>query len=278
MFKPNTEDDVLASRETRRVVAGGLMLFAAGVRSEVTVEPVVYEHDGKSFSGYVYYQADHAKPRPGVLVVHEWWGLNDYAKRRAEMLARRGYVAFAADMYGDASSTTHPDEARAFMSAVTLNVENWRSRAERALAELRAHHAVDDERLAAIGYCFGGSTVLQLAYAGADVDAVVSFHGGLPVPSADDAAAVRARMLIEHGGADPFLPPGQLEDFTGALDEADVDYVLNVHPEALHSFTVRAADTDDLDGTAYSAEADRASWNAMLDLFDEVFDDDQTSE
>jgi dienelactone hydrolase len=153
----------------------------AGALAEVKTETVQYRDGDQVLTGFIAYDDSLPGKRPGVLVVHEWWGLNDYAKRRAEMLAELGYVAFAADMYGDNRVTEHAADAKGWMMQITENQDAWQRRALAGLEALKASDKVDGERLAAIGYCFGGATVMQMAYAGADLDGVVSFHGSLPV-------------------------------------------------------------------------------------------------
>jgi dienelactone hydrolase len=155
-----------------------VVAMAASARAEVKTRAISYEYGGVTFKGHLAW-GDAAKgKRPGVLVVHEWWGLNDYARQRAEQLAGLGYVAFACDMYGEGKNTEHPREAGQFAGEVRKNIKVWQGRAQAALKVLRDQEQVDANKLAAIGYCFGGSTALQLAYTGADLKAVVTFHAG----------------------------------------------------------------------------------------------------
>src|SRR6516225_7459903 len=179
-----------------------LLLFGAPAGAAVQTKKVTYKHNGLECQGYLAWDDAVKGPRPGVLVVHEWWGLNDYARKRAEQLAGLGYVAFACDMYGDGKVTEHPKEAGEFAGAVRKDVQVWRGRAQAALKVLQAQEQVDASKLAAIGYCFGGSTALQLAYTGADLKAVVTFHAGLVVPDAEQAKAIKAKVLVCHGAAD----------------------------------------------------------------------------
>jgi len=250
-----------------------MMLIAAAVAAapagaELRSEVVAYEHDGQALQGHVYWDDAVTGPRPGVLVVHEWWGLNDYAKARARELAGLGYVAFAADMYGTGRVTEHPEQAGEWAKLITDNVAAWRDRARTALELLAARPHVDRERLAAIGYCFGGSTVMQLAYSGADLDAVASFHGSLPVA---DAREVRASVLIAHGAEDSFVPADRVADFQQALSAAGVDWQMVYYGGAVHSFTVPGADAHGMQGVAYDARADRRSWALLRDFLGEVF-------
>ena len=244
---------------------------AVVARAEVKTKGITYEYGGVTFKGHLAWDDAVKDKRPGILVVHEWWGLNDYARKRAEQLADLGYVAFACDMYGDGKSTEHPKEAGEFAGAVRKDVQVWRGRAETALKMLKEQAQVDPNKLAAIGYCFGGSTALQLAYTGADLKAVVTVHAGLVVPDAEQAKAVKAKVLVCHGAADKFIPEETAGKFRAALEEAKVDYEFIYFGGAKHSFTVKGIDDKHVEGLAYNAEADRRSWQYMKLLFDEAF-------
>jgi dienelactone hydrolase len=239
--------------------------------AKVQTKTVTYTHDGTTCKGYLAWDDSATGKRPGVLLVHEWWGLNDYARSRAEQLAKLGYVAFACDMYGEGKVTTHPREAGQMAGAVRKNVKTWQGRALAGLKVLRDQEMVDPKRIAAIGYCFGGSTVLELAYSGADLSAVVSFHGALPVPSAEQAQAIRTPILICHGAADGFTSAETIAKMRSAFEKANVDYQMIYYAGAKHSFTVPTADKAGIEGIAYNAKADRRSWQHMQQLFAEVF-------
>jgi dienelactone hydrolase len=239
--------------------------------AEVKTQAVTYDFDGTTLKGYLAWDNAVSGKRPGVLVVHEWWGLNEYARKRAEMLAKMGYVAFACDMYGDGKVAAHPNEAGQLAGEVRKNSKTWHGRALAGLQVLRDNDKVDGKRLAAIGYCFGGSTVLELALSGADVSAVVSFHGALPAPTEEQAKAVKARVLVCHGALDGFITEKAIQEFRGALDKAHVDYQFVYYAGAKHSFTVEGADKRGIDGIKYNAHADHRSWQHMKLLFDEVF-------
>ena len=251
------------------VVIAGLALSNA--HAEVRSAAVSYKDGDDQLTGYLYWNDAVDGKRPGVLVVHEWWGLNDYARSRAEQLAELGYVAFAVDMYGGDKVTTHPAQAKEWMMATVSNQENWRRRAQKGLDKLSSLAMTDDDRLAAIGYCFGGATVMQLAYAGARLDAVVSFHGSLPLPNANEAQGFGGRMLVEHGNADAFVPAEKVDAFKAAMSEAGVDLVFNGHDGARHGFTNPEAGNFGIDNLKYDAAADEASWRAMLQTFNSVF-------
>jgi dienelactone hydrolase len=242
-----------------------------GATAAVKTKEITYTHDDVTLKGFLAWDDDVKGKRPGVLVVHEWWGLNDYAKKRAEMLAGLGYVAFAPDMYGDGKVTQHPAEAGKLAGAVRENIKTWQGRALAGLKVLQGDEHVDGKRIAAIGYCFGGSTALQLAYTGADLAAVVTFHGALPVPDEDQAKAIKAHILICHGALDSFIPEATIQKVRAAFEQAKVDYQMIYYAGATHSFTVPGADKHGIKGISYNANADRRSWKHMQLLFQEVF-------
>jgi dienelactone hydrolase len=237
----------------------------------VKTETITYKVGDKTYKGVLAYD-DAAKGKlPGILVVHEFWGLNEYAKKRAEQLAGLGYVAFACDMYGDGKVTEHPKEAGAMAGEARMNQKEWLARANAGLDILRKNPHVDGTKLASIGYCFGGSTALALANSGADIKAAVSFHGAVLVPSEDDVKGIKSKILICHGAMDGFIKEDTIQKMRGMYDQGKVDYEMIYFGGAVHSFTVQGADSKNLPGIAYNAAADRRSWAAMRALFDEVF-------
>lgn len=245
-----------------------LAVAAAGVAgAEVTTKTVEYEVGGVTHRGFLAWDSSAGeKPRPGVLVVPEWWGLNDFAREQAQRVAGLGYVAFAADMYGEGKVTTESETAGKWAGALKGNRPELRRRAQAALETLAKQPQVDPDRLAAIGYCFGGTTVLELARAGADLDAVVSFHGGLDFPDAPSTGSVRAKSLVLHGAADPLVPEKDVEEFLGEMKAAGAEVEFVAYPEAVHSFTNPKAGSDPSKGVAYNAEAARKSWEAMKEF------------
>lgn len=247
-----------------------LLFMSSMARAEIQTREIQYSHEGQELTGFLAWDDAVEGKRPGVLVVHEWWGLNDYIKQRTQDVAGLGYVAFAPDMYGDGRVTDHGEEAGAWMGQITENVEHWQDRALRGLEVLRSQPRVDSTTIAAVGYCFGGATVMQLAYAGADLDAVVSFHGSLPVPDEEQAQAIRAPILAAHGTADQFVPPEQVQAFQQALEEAGVDWHMVLHGGARHGFTNPGASKYGVENIQYNEKAARRSWEHMKIFFDDV--------
>jgi dienelactone hydrolase len=248
-----------------------LAFYHSATEAAVKTETVTYKVGDKTYKGFLAFDDAIKGQRPGILVVHEFWGLDDYAKKRAEQLAGLGYVAFAADMYGDGKVTEHPKEAGAMAGMVRMNQDEWLARANAGLKVLRDNPLVDGKKLAAIGYCFGGSTALTLANSGSDIKAAVSFHGALPIPSEDEAKKIKTKILICHGAADAFIKEDTIQKMRSTYDKNGVDYQMIYFGGAVHSFTVPGAEKKGLDGIRYDAAADRRSWAAMRALFDEVF-------
>jgi dienelactone hydrolase len=252
----------------RSVFALATIALTAGLSpAAVVTKTVEYEFDGIKLKGFVAHDDAVKEKRPGVLVVHEWWGLDDYAKDRCKQLAELGYVAFAPDMYGDGKTVDHPDDARKMATLVRENVKVWRGRAEAGLKQLKAQPTVDGDKIAAIGYCFGGSTCLQLAYAGTDLKAVATFHAALPKPTEAEAKAIKAKVLVCHGDADFFIPADAIKAFREALDKAGTKYEFVGYKDAFHSFTVPGADKHNIKGMKYDKAADEDSWKRMTALF-----------
>lgn len=252
------------------IIVAALASIADGA---IRTEKIEYEHGGKTLEGMVAW--DDARPgkRPGVLVVHEWWGLNDYARERAKQLAELGYVAFALDMYGKGMVADSPDEARSLATPFYADRSLMRGRATAGLQQLASHPLVDPERLGAIGYCFGGTVVLELARSGAELDGVVSFHGGLVLGEEEggDATKIKAELLVCNGADDPMVPDEQRRAFRKAMDDADVTWTFVEFSDAVHSFTNPEADKRQMNGVAYNERADRQSWDMMRSLFERVF-------
>lgn len=245
--------------------------FSTPVEAKIQRHSIPYQHGEVELEGVLAWDDSIRGKRPGILVVHEWWGLNDYARARAEQLAALGYVAFAVDMYGKGKVTDHGDQASQWAKEVTANLSEWQARALEGLKVLEAHPQVDPQKLAAIGYCFGGATVMQLVYGSAPVKGVVSFHGSLPIPPKSQTINSSAKILIAHGEADPFLTAEQIQNFKIFLDQSRLDWQMVIYGGAQHSFTNPAASQYGMKGVQYQEQADRRSWNHMQMFFDEIF-------
>ncbi len=242
-----------------------------GAEAKVVTKTVAYDHDGQKLQGYLAWDDAKSGPRPGVLVIHEWWGLNDYTKMRTRQLAEMGYVAFAADMFGDGKTTRDPKEAQAWSSAVSSQPGLLAARSKAGLDVLRKEKVTDVEKMAAIGFCFGGTTVLQLAYAGVPLKGVVTFHGGLVVPDEQQAAKIRAPIVILHGAEDTFIKPETIDGMRKALDAAKVDWFMVTYALAVHAFTNPDADSFKIPGIGYNEKAAKRSWDEMARFFKTQF-------
>lgn len=246
---------------------------AEDVGPNVVGAEVSYATDSTTLNGYIVYDKNLKGKRPGILVVHEWWGHTPYMRKRAEMLAELGYVAIAVDMYGDGKVAEHPQDAGKFMRQTFANMDEAKARFEKAIKTLQDHPNVDAEKIGAVGYCFGGSVILSMANAGYDLDAVVAFHSGvqLPIPPSEN---IKGRIFVANGADDPFVPANTVEAYKAAMDAVGANYEYVSYPGAVHGFTNPDADTL---GTqfnmplAYQKEADESSWQKMQDLFKEVF-------
>jgi dienelactone hydrolase len=251
-----------------------LVAIAASARGGIRGEPVEYSAGGTTMKGYLAYDDARSGKRPGILVVHEWWGQNDYAKKRARMLAELGYVALAVDMYGEGKTAQHPDDAAKFSGEIRNNMDLGRERFLSAKKVLQGNRFTDPDRIGAIGYCFGGSVVLQMARDGVDLGGVASFHGGLTTTSPAKPGAVKAKVLVLTGGDDKFVPPEQVEGFEKEMKAARADFRVISYPGALHSFTNPDADENAKTFNmpiGYNADADAKSWAEMQKFFKEVF-------
>jgi dienelactone hydrolase len=241
----------------------------------IDTETVTYAADGQQMNGYLAYDSSIDGQRPGVIVIHEWWGLNDYIKGRARMLAELGYTALALDMYGDGQTAADPDGAGALMNAVLGNMASGTARLEAGYRTLADQPTVDSAHLAAIGYCFGGAMALHAARIGMDLEAVASFHGALGSFHQPDPGQVKARVLVCHGAADTLVPQADVTAFKAEMDAAGADYRFLALDDALHGFTNPAATANGEKyglPLAYDQAADDASWAAMRELFRDTLD------
>ena len=248
-----------------------MALLAAPASAQIVEKIITYQHGGTPLQGVLAYDDASTERRPGVLVVHEWWGLNDYVKKRVRQLAELGFVAFALDMYGKDRVTEHPKQASAWMTETTKNVAFWQDRAKAGLAVLRAEGRTDTDHLVAIGYCFGGATVQQLAYSGVSLKGVVSFHGTPIPPPADAADRVKAAILVNHGAADPFIKPEKVQEYLAAMNASGLNWQMNFYGGARHGFTNPDAGNYGIPALAYNPTADERSWESMLNFFDNIF-------
>jgi len=254
----------------KNILATFAVLAALGARAELRTETIAYRDGDTPLEGHLVHDTALEGPRPAVLIVHQWKGITGGEKRRAEMLARLGYVAFCADIYGKGVRPQTVAEAGAQAGKYKADRALLRQRANAALAWLKRHERVDPKRIVAIGYCFGGTTVLELARSGADVAGVVSFHGGLDSPRPADGRNIRCRVLVLHGADDPFVPDTEVAAFEREMREAGVDWQLIKYGGAVHSFTDWDADGS-LPGAKYDARADARSWAALKQFFAELF-------
>lgn len=265
---------IMQRRSTRFAAGLALTLVAAACAKEtgprIETREVEYRQGETVLKGFVAWDAAAVGKRPGVVVVHEWWGHGDHARNQARRLAEAGYVAFALDMFGAGKATTHPQEAQAFVAEATKDAAVIAARFNAAVETLKQDPHVDPERIGAIGYCFGGMVVLSMARAGADLDAVVSFHGALP-SGAVDSGKVKAHVLVATGAADGFVPAAAVEAFRKEMERAGAAVHIVSYPNAKHGFTNPDAGTYGMEQLAYDAAADSASWQAMRGLFLEVW-------
>lgn len=251
--------------------------------AEVAAEPdepqiesseINYSTETTDMIGYFAYDAAKEGKRPGILVVHEWWGQNDYVRNRAEMLAEIGYVALAVDMYGNGATADHPEDAMGFSSKVMENLEESKARFEAAYEQLAAHPLVAADQISAVGYCFGGSVAMSMANAGMPLDGVAAFHSGvnLPVAPGDE---VHARLLVQNGADDPMITAEDAESFKAAMDEAGVELEYISYPGVLHAYTNPEAtalgEKFELP-LRYDADADGKSWEKMKAFFAAIYE------
>ncbi len=260
--------------ETGNQQTAELPIVETASKTFIHGEEVVYESGGVSMHGYLAYKANQVGERPGVLIVHEWWGHNDYVRKRAHMLAGMGYTALAVDMYGDGKQTNHPEDAQKFMMEVMNNMDAGTRRFNAAKVLLEQHASTDASMIAAIGYCFGGGVVLHMARIGTDLKGVASFHGSLATRSPAEPGRVRAKILVAHGADDPFVSPAELEAFKQEMIAAGVDMKLVVYPGARHAFTNPGAtalgEKYDLP-LVYNETADAESWAELTTFLQDVF-------
>lgn len=257
---------------TKTLAALVACALATGAEAKVKTKPIQYKQGKTVLRGFVAWDDAAKGKRPGVLVVHEWWGHNEHARNQAIRLARAGYVGFALDMYGKGKVTKHPDDAKGFVAEATKDPEVTKARFDAALAELKKQPKVDPEKIGVVGYCFGGAVALGMARAGVDLDAVATFHGALR-PSTDplQPGKVKAHVLVQTGGSDPMVPKEAVESFEKEWKGAGVDVRVVTYPNAKHGFTNPDAAKYGMEALAYDAQADEESWGKATAFFREVF-------
>lgn len=253
------------------LIATILMIGVSSANAELRTEFIEYKDGDVLLEGYLAYDNAVEGKRPGVLVVHEWWGLNDYIQRRAREVAKLGYIAFAIDMYGKGVRAQDPQKAGELSGSITKDPKLLRSRAAAGLDVLKKHDLTDARKMAAIGYCFGGKTVLELARSGAELAGVASFHGGLDTQNPSDAKNIKGSVLVLHGGDDTFISDKQVAAFQDEMRKAGVDWQMNIYGNAVHSFTNPEADKLNMKGIQYNEKADKRSWEALKVFFREIF-------
>jgi dienelactone hydrolase len=241
--------------------------------SRIVTEEVTYSARKTKMSGYLAHPPN-AKGLPGILVVHEWWGHNDYVRSRADMLAREGYVALAVDMYGEGKKTDHPDDAKKFSAEVFSRLDDAEARFDAARKLLAEHDTTDPEKIAAVGYCFGGGIVLHMARKGMDLDVAASFHGSLATKTPATKGSIKGMVFIAHGAADPMVPPDQVDAFKKEMEAAGANLHFHAYDGATHAFSNPNATQIGKQHNlpiAYDEKADKASWKALMALLADVF-------
>lgn len=259
----------------KKYLLGWLFLCFSGLAvAEVVGKPVEYHAGDTTLKGYLAYDDAIEGKRPGVLVVHEWWGHNQYARKRAEMLAAQGYTALAVDMYGEGKQASHPEDAGRFAGELKKNMGEATNRFIAADNFLQAQASVEPTKISAIGYCLGGGIVLEMARRGVDLDLVASFHGSLGTEHPAKADAVNAKVLVYNGAEDPFVKAEQIDALKAEMKKAGVDFSFTSYPGAKHSFTNPGADQYGKQFNlplAYHKEADEKSWNSLLNELNSIY-------
>lgn len=248
-----------------------ILLFPAIVHAMVQTQDIKYKDGDVTMDGFVAYDDQVQGTRPGVLVVHDWMGFGPFGNDKAKELAKLGYVAFAVDIFGENVRPKNTDEAGKLATMYKSDRALLRRRINAAYEALKGNPIVDPKKIAIIGFCFGGTTALELARSGTPLAGVVSFHGGLNTPKPEDAKNIKAKILVLHGADDPLVPPAEVAAFEKEMNDAQVDWQMVFYSGAVHSFTNPAAGNDNSKGVAYNANADKRSWIAMKQFFNEIF-------
>ena len=259
----------------RRLISLLVLCFISlNLHAAIKTEEIKYTVADKEFTGYLAYDDSITTTRPGVLVLHEWWGHNDYARKRTRMLAEMGYTAFALDMYGTDVLADHPDNAKSFMQAMFSDMDKTKARFEAAHQLLMDHKTVDKNKTAALGYCMGGGLSLAMARASEPLDGFIVVHGSLGTKTPAQPGQIKGKILVLTGAEDPFVPPEQVAGFENEMDKAGVDYELISYPSAKHSFSVKGSDKIGEKFNmplAYNEAADKDSWKRIQAFLEGIF-------
>jgi len=254
-----------------QTLLAALFFLAANTNAAVKTKVVDYKQGNTPLQGFLAWDDAAKGKRPGILVIHEWWGHNQHARNQATRLAEAGYVAFALDLFGKGKVTTHPKEAQAFAAEAAKDPKTVDARFKAALDILKQNPHVDVSRMGAVGYCFGGGVLLNEVRHGADLQAVAIFHGALKTAEPAKPGSIKPRILVLTGEADPMVPPEQVEAFRKEMTEAGAKFEIVSYPGAKHAFTNPDAGKAGMDALAYNAEADKKSWAEMQRMFKQVF-------
>lgn len=246
------------------------LLFANAARGEIVTKSIEYRHGETALEGYLAYDSKIKDPQPGVILVHEWWGLTDHMKNMTNQVAEMGYVAFAIDLYGKGVVTDKTDKAGQLSGQFKDNDAFRRERLKAGFETFSTVPQVDKTRIGAIGFCFGGTCVLHMAYSGLDVKGVVSFHGSLVPPGESDVGKIKAKILVLHGADDPLVSAESIKAFQDGVRKARADWQMLYFGNAVHSFTNPGADKVGIEGVKYDARTDARSRQQMKLFFDEV--------
>ena len=252
-------------------MAAIIMVIGSMASAKIVTNPVEYKQGGTALEGFIVYDDEVSGLRPGVVIIHQFMGVTDYEKMRAEQLAGLGYVAFVADIYGKGVRPKNFEEAGAQAGHYRKDRQLLRERGKAALAQLKNSVMVDKSKIAVMGYCFGGGAALELARSGADVAGTVSFHGSLETPNPADAKNIKGKVLVLHGAIDPHVKPEAVAAFEKEMTDANIDWQMILYGGAVHSFTLPGAGNDISTGSAYNEKADHRSWEAMKQFFNEIF-------
>jgi len=247
------------------------LLLQLPLFAQIKTETVEYKDGDVTLKGFLAYKESTSK-LPAIMIVHEWWGLDDYPKMRAQQLAELGYFAFAVDMYGDGKIAVSPDEAGKLAGELRGNISKLRNRINAALEFIKKNKRVNTSKVAVIGYCFGGGVALELARSGADIKGAVGFHCPMATPNPSETKNVKAKILLCQGADDKFLPEADIKTFENEMNNAKVDWQLNFYSGAVHSFTNPKSGNNSSSGIAYNERADKRSFETMKQFLQEIFD------